>query len=296
MKRSTAFVVAFVMLVLACGFVAFSDAVMKKNNDSDVVFIDGHLTEKTESMRLKMAEYAAGLFQKVKEEYLFENDCYFVLVPDKYMYLYGKKSDYDEFYSYIKENLSFVQMIDIYDLIDSDDYYFTDMHLRQENMVDIAQRISDCMKNTEKLSFEKVMVDVDFFGNYAKRYNRMVEPEEFFYLTNDTIKNLETVENVSIYDFEKLETDDPYEFFLSGNQSVVTIKNEKSESDKRLVIFRDSFASSFAPLLSENYSEIVLIDLRYIMSDMIGEYVDFENADILFMYSTRLINNSLCMR
>ena len=101
---------------------------------------------------------------------------------------------------------------------------------------------------------------------------------------------------MSIYDFEKLETDDPYEFFLSGNQSVVTIKNEKSESDKRLVIFRDSFASSFAPLLSENYSEIVLIDLRYIMSDMIGEYVDFENADILFMYSTRLINNSLCMR
>ena len=76
----------------------------------------------------------------------------------------------------------------------------------------------------------------------------------------------------------------------------MTIKNPNAENDRKLVIFRDSFASSFAPLLSENYSEIVLIDLRYIMSDMVREYVDFENADVLFMYSTRLINNSLCMR
>ncbi len=296
MKSSTAFAIAFVMLILACGFVAFSDVVMKNNNDSDVVFIDGHLTEKTESMRPQMADYATGLFQKVKEKYLSENDCYFVLVPDKYMYLYDKKTDYDEFYSYMKENLPFVQMIDIYDLIDSDDYYFTDMHLKQECTVDIAQRVCDSMNNDAVLSFEKVAVDIDFFGNYAKRYGRKVEPDRLFYLTNDTIKNLETDKNMSIYDFEKLETDDPYEFFLSGNQSVVTIKNEKSESDKRLVIFRDSFASSFAPLLSDSYREIVLIDLRYIMSDMVGEYVDFENADVLFMYSTRLINNSLCMR
>ena len=130
----------------------------------------------------------------------------------------------------------------------------------------------------------------------ASLYSSKVQPDELFYLTNSTIENLKTKEDIFIYDFEKLDTDEPYEFFLSGNQSVVHIKNEKAKSDKRLVIFRDSFASSLAPLLADSYSEIVLIDLRYIMSDMIGEYVDFENADVLFMYSTKLINNSLCMR
>lgn len=294
MKRVTALIVAFIILSLSCGFVAIYD--VAKNTDEDVVVIDGHLTEKYEPMRPDMADYAVKLFQKVSDKYLFDNDCYFLLIPDKNMYLCEEKSDYDKYYSYIKEQLPFVQMIDVYDLVDADDYYYTDMHLRQEKTIDIAQKVSDAMNNDVALSFEKVAVDVEFFGNYAKRYSSKVQPDELFYLTNSTIENLKTKEDIFIYDFEKLDTDEPYEFFLSGNQSVVHIKNEKAKSDKRLVIFRDSFASSLAPLLADSYSEIVLIDLRYIMSDMIGEYVDFENADVLFMYSTKLINNSLCMR
>ncbi len=295
MKKVTAIITAFVMLVLSCGFVAFYEDVIK-NNDSDVVMINEHLTEVPYAIKPEMTDYAVRLFQKVSSDYLFDNNCYFVLVPDKYMYLYEKKSDYDEYYHYINEKLPFAEMIDVYDLLGADDYYFTDMHLRQECTVDIAQRVSDSMNNTAVLGFKKESVEVDFFGNYTKKYYGKTQPDKLFYLANDTINNLSTIENVDIYDFEKLKTDEPYEFFLSGNQSVVTIKNDSSDSDKRLIIFRDSFASSFAPLLSESYSEIVLIDLRYIMSDMVGEYVDFENADVLFMYSTRLINNSLCMR
>jgi hypothetical protein len=77
---------------------------------------------------------------------------------------------------------------------------------------------------------------------------------------------------------------------------VITIKNKENESGRRLVVFRDSFGSSIAPLWIEGYSEIVLVDLRYIPSDMLEEYVDFTNADVLFLYSTMMLNNSRAMR
>ena len=295
MKRTVAFLLAVAMLLLSCGFVAVSYVFFEKEQES-VQLKDGHLFEEKEPMNQDMANYAVRLFEKISNSYLSDNECYFMLVPDKYMYLCDKKNDYDEYYDFIKESLPFSQMIDVYDLLEENDYYFTDMHLRQEKTVDVAQRVLDTLSDDAQLEFEKVAVDCDFYGNYADDYSKKVAPDELFYLTNDTIENLKTDDDISIYDFEKLDTSEQYEFFLSGNQSVVTIKNDNAENDKRLVIFRDSYACSFAPLLCENYSEIVLVDLRYIISDSVGEYVDFENADVLFMYSTTLINNSLCMR
>ena len=100
----------------------------------------------------------------------------------------------------------------------------------------------------------------------------------------------------AVYDMKKATGRDPYEMFLSGNQPVITIENPLNDSGKRLVIFRDSFGSSLAPLLIEAYSEIVLVDLRYISSDKLGEYVGFEGADVLFLYSTTMLNNSLGMK
>lgn len=295
MKRTVAFVLAFVMLLLSCGFVSITDALFEKKQEN-VLLKNGHLYEEREPMNEDMAGYVVRLFQKIKDTYLDDNECCFLLIPDKYMYLCDKKSDYDEYCNFIKESLPFAKMIDVYDLLDENDYYFTDMHLRQENTVDVAQRVSDELGNDVELEFEKKAVDCEFYGNYVDEYSKKIAPDELFYLVSPTIENLKSDENISIYDFEKLSSNEQYEFFLSGNQSVVSIKNESAESEKRLVIFRDSFACSFAPLLSDSYSEIVLVDLRYIMSDSIGEYVDFEKADVLFMYSTTLINNSLSMR
>ena len=55
----------------------------------------------------------------------------------------------------------------------------------------------------------------------------------------------------SIYNMEKKSGKDPYEIFLSGPRSLITIENPNCKSDNELVIFRDSFGSSIAPLLSE---------------------------------------------
>ena len=43
-----------------------------------------------------------------------------------------------------------------------------------------------------------------------------------------------------MYDFEKGEGRDPYELFLSGSLSYITIENPSAQTNRELIIFRDS--------------------------------------------------------
>ncbi|MBQ7133020.1 MAG: hypothetical protein IJO20_00825 [Ruminococcus sp.] len=296
MKRKAAFLFAVVMLLLSCVFLVLTGDNSTKPSEEDIILIDGSLVEIEPPMNQTMADYAVRLFGIINDEHLSSNDCYFVLIPDKYKYLADKKAEYDEFYSYMSKSLSFATAIDVYDLLDASDYYRTDPHIKQECLVDVANRILESTGREYTTRYEENTVDTPFYGTYAHRSDLSVTPDELVYLTNDTIDNLYTAEGVSIYNFKKLDTDEPYDFFLSGNQTIVTINNENAQTDKRLIIFRDSFASSLAPLLCEGYSQVVLVDLRYIMSEYLVDFVDFENADVLFLYSTTVMNNSFSMK
>lgn len=93
-----------------------------------------------------------------------------------------------------------------------------------------------------------------------------------------------------------LKSSDHYNIFLNGPSSLIEIENNLISSDKELIIFRDSFGSSFAPLLIPFYKKITLIDLRYINMNIAKNYVDFNNKDILFLYSTLIVNNSFILK
>ena len=70
---------------------------------------------------------------------------------------------------------------------------------------------------------------------------------------------------------------------------VYDLEKYQSSADK----FRDSFGSSIAPLLIENYRKITLIDFRYINEKLIEQYIKFENQDILFLYSVPVLNSGI---
>ncbi len=100
--------------------------------------------------------------------------------------------------------------------------------------------------------------------------------------------------NGKVYDLEKYKTStDKYNLYLSGPTSIITINNPSSSTNKELILFRDSFGSSVAPLLIENYSKITLIDLRYINKELLQQFVDFENQDVLFLYSVPVLNSGV---
>ena len=123
------------------------------------------------------------------------------------------------------------------------------------------------------------------------------------YLTNDVldscvVTSYDTGKPVEkyIYDMEEAFGKDPYEMFTSGSDALITIENPLAETERELVMFRDSFGSSLAPLLVQGYSKITLADIRYINPAMLGAFIDFENCDVLFIYSTMLLNNSMAFK
>ena len=121
------------------------------------------------------------------------------------------------------------------------------------------------------------------------------------YLTSDlldacTVYNYETGKTGPIYDLAKGAGKDPYELFLSGSVSLLTIENPNADTDRELVIFRDSFGSSIAPLLVEGYSSVTLVDIRYLASSRLGGFVDFTGCDVLFLYSAGVLNNSSTLK
>ena len=56
-------------------------------------------------------------------------------------------------------------------------------------------------------------------------------------------------------------------------------------------MFRDSFASSIIPVLTPYYNKITVVDLRYMDFNYAKDNLDFDNSDVLFLYSTLIINN-----
>ena len=89
---------------------------------------------------------------------------------------------------------------------------------------------------------------------------------------------------------------DSYNMFLSGSTPIIRIENKNQNNERELFIFRDSFASSLTPLLLEQYSNITLIDLRYISASKLNDVVDFKKGDVLFLYSTMIINQSVMLK
>ena len=83
-----------------------------------------------------------------------------------------------------------------------------------------------------------------------------------------------------------------YDMFLSGELSKIVIENSNAKTDKELVIFRDSYGRSILPLMVDDYAKITIIDIRYQVPQILFAGVNFENADVLFLYSTLILNNS----
>ncbi|MBE7049820.1 MAG: hypothetical protein E7394_03505 [Ruminococcaceae bacterium] len=288
----------------------FVQKILGKYENNGLYYQDGHISKMDDDENPYMTNYAAELFTKIYDTNIKgkNSKVYLSVIPDKNFILSPKNGypclDYDEFIKNFKESLPFMEYIEIRDLLSLDDYYKTDSHWRQEKIVDIAKRYLEKMGNSSVGDFEENVLDNPFYGVYAGQYGLKTKPDTIKYLTNDVLKSCtvtyyndmgKPIEN-SMYDMEKAYGKDPYELFLSGTQALIEIKNPNAKSHEELVIFRDSFGSSLAPLMAESYSKITLVDIRYIQSSFIANFVDFSNKDILFMYSTALLNNSLSMK
>lgn len=284
------------------GVKAFAKTTVLRQKDNNGLYsVGNHLGKIEYPMNISMLEYANDRFENISIPE--ETKVYFAIVPDKNRYLAQEKNhlslDYEALTTHMIEAMPWAKYIEVADLLELDDYYYTDTHWRQERIVDVAERLVKSMDSAGKSkSWDYTMVDPDisFFGVLAGQAARNVTPDKMYYLTNETIDAM-TVEGANaVYDMEKALGRDAYEMYLSGNQPVITIKNPTIHNGKRLIMFRDSFGSAIAPILAQEYSETILVDLRYVPSEQAKELVEYHNADVLFLYSTLLLNNSLAIK
>ena len=283
-----------------------AENIFLKQDNNGIYSHEGFLSKVEYPMNEASLESAANKFKKLVDKYLSDGKkAYLSIIPDKNYFLAEESGhlamDYNKFEEVMTEKADFLSYIPIFDLLERDDYYETDTHWRQEEIVPAAEKLAEGMGVTLQAKYEEITLPTEFYGVYKGQSALPHKGEELKYLTNETLENAKVFDyqnnrEMPVYSLEKAEGKDPYEIFLGGPLSLVKMENEKAASDKKLVIFRDSFGSSISPLLLGGYSQITVVDTRYISPDILDKFVDLSDADFLFLYSTMVLNNSNTLR
>ncbi len=246
-------------------------------------------------------EYAASRFGYIYENFLQNSKVFLSVIPDKNTFLAEDAGvlhiDTDKLVSDIKEAMPYAEYIDIFPTLSIEDYYKTDSHWKQDCITDTADVLAEALGVSLSKERKTVENSQPFYGVYYGQAALNLPYDTVNYLTSPVIDNMKAFDGqnnkeIPVYDTDRLSGRDPYETFLSGPLSLVTVENPSCKNDRELIIFRDSFGSSIAPLLAEGYSKVTLIDIRYVNISYVKDLVEFKDADVLFLYSTSVLNNS----
>lgn len=287
----------------------FAEYILNKKDNNGLFVAEGHISKLEYPVNPDMVDKAEEKFDFLYEKYMKDKDVniYLCVIPDKNYFIAEKNGyisiDYKAFAENFAKRMDYMKYIDIFPLLSLDCYYNTDSHWKQEKIIHIAEHLAESMGQDLDALYKENTLKNPFKGVYLGQSALPFKADTIKYLTNDmldncTVKYYDTGVAVEgdMYNMEKAEGKDPYEMFLSGTSPLIEIENNMAETDKELVIFRDSFGSSITPLLVPAYRKITVVDIRYIQSAFVGNYVNFDNQDVLFIYSTTLLNNSTAFR
>ncbi len=291
------------------------NVLMQKENNG-IYVAEGNVSKLEYPLNEAGVEKAVELALELKKTYFPQNRTFYTVIPDKNYFLAAKNAyphmDYSKMLALLEGGLGAdAQYIDIIPELTIDDYYKTDAHWRQERIGGAAEALLKGMGHAASYfdidAYEQNIIE-GFYGVYRGQAALPFPAEDIVYLVNEKTHNAQVYDAESqsikeVYQTEVLTNGkslDAYDIYLGGARALLTIKTADSEKSgkepKRLIIFRDSFASSLAPLLLGEYEEIVLVDLRYISAGRLGEYVDFADAEVLFAYNTLIWNNGSVLK
>lgn len=272
--------------------------------DNNGIYLAGDSAVKQEyPLREASVAHALERFSYLYEQYLTDSQVYLAIVPDKGYYLAESSGhlamDYQELFRLFREGMPWAEFVDLTDTLTADSYYRTDTHWRQESLLAAAQRLCAAMGVTAPRAEDYTVTDVSqpFYGVYYGQAALPMAPDTLRLLESELLRgcsvyDYESGKTGAVYNMEKLSGKDLYEVFLSGPRSLLTIENPNAGTDRELIVFRDSFGSSIVPLLVQDYASVTLVDIRYIQIDVLDRFLEFRGQDVLFLYSTLVLNNS----
>lgn len=184
-------------------------------------------------------------------------------------------------------------------------YYRTDHHWTTSGAY-IAYRTYCEEKGLEAVLLEDMAAQIateDFRGTiYSKAGDYGRKGDTITIYTNPSnslrVEYADTGEVTnSLYNLEYAERKDKYSLFLNNLHSLIEITNETADSDRELVLVKDSYANSIVPFLAHHYKKIYVFDTRYYkqgVSDFIKEHG--EVTDILLLYNMNTLDGDLGIR
>lgn len=284
---------------------AFRTRVLGQKDNNGYYDQNGWLCKREDPLKPEQVQWAADKITTLCDTLLEGSTVRWAVVPDKSQLSGTEHPTLD--LEALREQIAAsvpegVEEIPLADLLELEDYYRTDTHWRQERIGPVAERILEAFgAQGEERDYEAHTLS-GFTGVYYGQAALPSEPEDMVYLTdavteNALVTSAEVQGTLPMYVLDKFEGLDSYDIFLNGAQAVVTIENPLAQTDRELILFRDSFGSSLAPLLLGSYAKVTLVDLRYLSSQILEQYVDFHpGQDVLFLYSAPLWNSGTLLK
>lgn len=282
---------------------------LRKQDTNGLYFVGDQVIKIEYPLRLQSIDNLSGKLNEIYDLYLQGMPAYYSLVPDKNYFAAADSGhlglDYTLMESRLNEGVANMSYINLFDVLSLNDYYRTDLHWRQENLPKVVEQLATAMNFAV---FDGDFTEHEYYPFYGAYYGQValsLQPDRLVYLTNEVINQAKVVNYNQdpsrepcdgVYDLDRLGDVDSYDVFLSGPTFLTVITNEKAAEKRELIVFRDSYGSSIAPLMLSGYSTITLVDLRYIGYKELPRYIEFGDQDVLFLFSTLVANNSLMLK
>lgn len=229
---------------------------------------------------------------------------YVMLVPTAVTLLedklpsYAQASDELGYLDQVRQALpSDIRFVDVYPALYAERkqpiFYKTDHHWTTRGAYSAYRELCRQMGilPQEEDDFYIRQVTNEFYGSlYSKSGFRRLQPDiiELYVPKKDHSYAVEYVEEQqisdSLYEMDNLNKKDKYTVFLNGNHALIHIITGHSEG-KKLLVVKDSFANSLIPFLTEHYSEIYVVDLRYYEEDLVKLVQEQDIQDMLLLYN-----------
>lgn len=181
-------------------------------------------------------------------------------------------------------------------------YYHTDHHWTTHGAYVGYQAYCDAagLSPIPEADFRKTCVTTDFHGTIFSKLHDSTVPGDAITLYENpanrlTVSYPDTGEVTdTLYNRDYLAQKDKYSMFLNNLHPLVEITNETADSDRQLVLIKDSYANSMVPFLVNHYQKIYVFDTRYYRfgpSSFINEHP--EVTDVLLLYNMNTIDTDL---
>lgn len=181
-------------------------------------------------------------------------------------------------------------------------YYHTDHHWTTHGAYVgyLAYCSAAGLSPIPEADFQKTCVTTDFHGTIFSKLHDSTVPGDaitlYKYPANQlTVSYPDTGEVTdTLYNRDYLAQKDKYSMFLNNLHPLVEITNASADSDRQLVLIKDSYANSMVPFLVNHYQKIYVFDTRYYRfgpSSFINEHP--EVTDVLLLYNMNTIDTDL---